>query len=491
MTLPAVRPFDEIPLLSGGGGPRAQVGSLRHDRMGFLRRLAEAGDIHRLQLLVRHIVVVTGPALVQEVLVEKAAFSDKSSFMRYLLYPLAGEGLFTSRGELWRRQRKLMAPLFRSAQLARFAGDMVECAQRDADTWCDGAVVDLARETTRITMSVAGKTLFGAETFSEADEIGAALTVALSWVGHRAASLLPVLQIGVRKRLERLGERLPGRAGAWTRDLADRLHGPVLLAGAEGRRLREAVALLDERVQRMIDERRARADDAAPDLLARLLHARDEDDGGHMSDKQVRDEVLTLFIAGHETTASALAWGIYLLVRHPEIYRRVQAEADALGRPPRLEDLPRLPLCLRVFKEALRLYPPVPLFSRETTAPLSLGGYHLPAGSIVFLSPYGTHHRADLWPDPERFDPERFTPAAEEARPRYAFLSFSAGPRVCIGNHFALMEGPLVLATLLQRADFALAGVETVEPDVQATLRPRGGMPMRIRLRQPVQTISY
>ena len=171
------------------------------------------------------------------------------------------------------------------------------------------------------------------------------------------------------------------------------------------------------------------------------------------------------------------------LARGPHCAAR--AEADALGRPPRHEDLPRLKLATRVFKETLRLYPPLPLFTRDARAELTVGGYRLPAGTVLIVCPYATHHRADLWPDPERFDPERFTPEAEAARPRYAYLPFSAGPRVCIGNHFALMEGALVLATLLQRADFrALRPSADVEPEVGATLRPKG-MSMRIRRRAP------
>jgi cytochrome P450 len=478
------RSIKDIPLLPGGDSLFGHARIMQRDRVNFLHSLVQAGDLCRLRFFNAEVLLATAPKLVQEVLVEQARCFEKSTVLRYMLYPLAGEGLFTSRGELWRRQRRLMAPLFQPGQIARYAGDMVDCAQRTVDTWQDGATVDMARETTRVTMSVAGKTLFDADTFSEADELGAALTVALEWVGYQSGALLPVMQAQLTRGLERLADRLPGQARALTRELATRLHGPVLYFGARDREMQAAIRLLEGRVQRMIDERRA-ARDRPRDLLTSLLTARDEDDGGVMSDRQVRDEVLTLFVAGHETTATALAWGLYLLAQHPEAYQRARDEADALGRRPRYEDLPRLPYLLRVFKESLRLYPPVAAFSREVIADANIGGVHLPVGSFILVSPFATQRRPDLWPDPERFDPDRFTPAAEEGRPRHAFFPFSAGPRVCIGNHFALMEGPLVLATMLQQADLSLASAAPIEPDADgATLRPKGGVPMRVQRRK-------
>jgi cytochrome P450 len=211
---------------------------------------------------------------------------------------------------------------------------------------------------------------------------------------------------------------------------------------------------------------------------------RDEDDGERMSDKQVRDEVLTLFVAGHETTATALAWSVYLLARHPKILDDVQREVDTLGRAPVAADLPRLQLTLRVFKEALRLYPPVYFDGRQAERATDLDGVACPEGTVALYAPYALHRRPDLWPDPERFDPDRFLPAAEAARSRYAWLPFGVGPRVCIGMGFALMEGQLILARLLQRARFEIFGEEL--PDPSATLRPANGLPVRITLRPPL-----
>jgi cytochrome P450 len=240
----------------------------------------------------------------------------------------------------------------------------------------------------------------------------------------------------------------------------------------------------------MIADRRAADARAAPprhDLLSLLLGARDED-GAAMSERQVRDEVLTLFVAGHETTATALAWALMLLSQHADVYAAVRAEVDALGHVPAFEDLPRLPLCLRVFKEALRLYPPAYIFGRVTIAPVEVAGYALPKGTIVLVSPYTIQRRPDIWPDPERFDPDRFLPDAEGGRHKSSYIPFSAGPRTCIGNHFALMEGPLVLATLFHFADFALADARGVAPAPLATLRPKGGIPMRITRRSTRDT---
>jgi cytochrome P450 len=480
MEMTASRSVDDLPVLPSRG-PFGRTLQFRNDPLGFLRDLSRGGDIFRVRLLDKLVVVVTSPDLLHEVLVDRHASLRKSPVMRYVLYPLAGEGLLTSRGELWRKQRKLMAPIFTPAQIASFADAMVQCAQRAADTWRDGQTVDAWRETTRIAMSVAGKTMFDAETFSEADEIGNALTVAVRWSADEVTSVLPVLQSKVQDLLERLSGRLPQPLGERARGAADRLHGPLFYFTGEDRRLAEAIALLDERVQRMIDQRRA--GEPRPDLLGRLLQARDEDNGARMSDRQVRDEILTLFVAGHETTATALAWCLYLLARHPEIHAAARAEADALGRPPRYEDLPKLRLAAKVFKEALRMYTPFPMFDRLVAEDIEVGGHRVPAGSVLLIPPYAMHHRPDIWPDPERFDPERFRPEAEAARSRHAFLPFSAGPRVCIGNHFALMEGPLVLATLLQRADLELPGAEPIEPEIHGTLRPRGGVPMRVKLR--------
>ena len=473
--------IEDVPFMSGGAPLVGHIAELAEDRIAFMRRVA--GEVDRVARIrtIGHGVFVNHPEPLQEVLVEKARSFDKSRMTRWALYPLGGDGLFTSSGDLWRRQRKLMAPLFHPAQLERYAADMVACATRAVGSWRDGQVVELARETTRITMGVAGKTLFDSDTFDEADELGAALTVALEWTADHAPSFSSIAHLVTARTLRDLGEL--GRSRRLG-ELAQRFEVPLVLPGKDGRALREAVAYLDAHVQRMIDARRAAADHA-PDLLSRLLAARD-DEGGRMSDKQVRDEVLTLFVAGHETTATALAWSIHCLCNHPEIAEAVQREADALPGPPTFADLPRLPLALRVFKEALRLYPPVYFFGRQAIEPVTVDGVSLPRDTVVLIAPHALHRRPELYPDPERFDPDRFLPEQEAARPKLAWLPFGAGPRVCIGNHFAMMEGQLVLAELLRHARFEAIGVDT--PDPGATLRPAGGMKMRVRLRRTARS---
>jgi cytochrome P450 len=221
----------------------------------------------------------------------------------------------------------------------------------------------------------------------------------------------------------------------------------------------------------VIAERRA-SGAVRDDLLARLLAARDDD--GTMTDRQVRDEAVTLFVAGHETTAIALTWSLDLLARHPEIQRAAQAEADALAAPPTAADLPRLGLCLRIFKEATRLYPPIYTFTREAIVDVAVGPHTLPRGTTVYITPYTLHRDPALWPDPPRFDPDRFTAAGESSRPRTAWLPFGAGPRTCIGLHFALLEGPIVLATLLRRLRFEPTGAAPALAAL-STLRPADG----------------
>lgn len=481
--------FDDIPLLDGGD---ALLGHMRHLSSGRLELMAHAArtqlDLVRIRFPAQTVVAANGPEVVREVLVSKARNFEKSPMLRTSLYPLAGDGLFTSEGSLWRRQRKLMSPMFRVRDLGTYADAMAACAERTAATWRDGEVVDIARETTRIAMSIAGKTLFDADTFSHADELGDALTTALDWVNGQLGSPLLIAQARSKTALMIASHHVPPPLSLLLKRASEALHRPLIVPGAAARELRNALDVLERHVADMIAVRRA---DTNPrtDLLTQLLHARGED-GAQMDDKQVRDEILTLFIAGHETTASGLAWSLYLLARDEAAYRTATAEARALpsGRVG-LDALAQLPYCLKVFKEALRMYAPIYLFGRQAIAPTSLGGYDVPRGKIVLLSPYAMHHRADLWPDPARFDPNRFDPEAEQARPREAYMPFSGGPRTCIGNHFALMEGPIVLATLLRHAKLTLDDHEPVVPEASATLRPKDGIPMRVTLAQPAPSL--
>jgi cytochrome P450 len=261
------------------------------------------------------------------------------------------------------------------------------------------------------------------------------------------------------------------------------LYLPLAVSPA-ARRIRRAVQRLDATVHRMIAECRA-ADEDRVDLLSVLLHAQDEATGIGMTDTQLRDEVMTLFLAGHETTAIALLWTLILLAEHPDIAQRLCTEVDAVlaGRGPTADDLRALPYTRQVVQEVLRVYPPIYVIARWTEQPVDLGSVHLPAHATVLISPYTLHRRADYFPQPERFDPDRWTPEAIATRPRYAYVPFSAGPRTCVGNHFAMMELQLILATLAQRVKLRLAPNQQVAPDPQITLRPPAGLKMLVEHR--------
>ena len=475
--------FEDIPMLDGAEPLTGHTKYLRGHRLEMMHHIAEQQlDLCRIRFPVQTVLAANGLKALYDVLVGQAKSFEKSPVLRAALYPLAGDGLFTSEGGLWRRQRRLMSPMFRRRALDGYAADMARCAERAADSWPDDGTLDIASETTRIAMSVAGKTLFDADTFSEADELGAAMTTSLHWVNEQTTSFTLIAQARLKTLLVRAAPYLPEPLAPILERAGDALLHPIMLPGRRTEQLEAALTILEDRVDRMIADRR-NACEPPKDLLTQLLTVRDEDDGKGMSDKQVRDEILTLFIAGHETTASGLAWALYLLARHPEEYEKARREADALtGERVTLDDLERLPYCAKVFKESLRMYAPIYLFGRQAMEPVTVDGYELPSGTIVLICPYAMHHRADLWPEPHRFDPERFTPEAEQARPREAYLPFSGGPRTCIGNHFALMEGPIVLATLLRRMEFRYDGEEVI-PEASATLRPSGGIPMRVRRR--------
>jgi cytochrome P450 len=487
--------LSHLPVVSGSN-LLGHAHLFKDDRLRFLRSACFAGPASRVRFLRRWVVVVSSPELAHQVLVDQASSFEKSPAIRLVLRDLAGDGLFTSEGELWRRQRRLMSPLFHASQLTTYASAMNSVARRAIDRVMqaagDGVSIDLARELTRITMGVVGATLFGADTSDEADDIGHALTVALGWVDDTLASTMLALQVELLDAAERARQpvpqlpQLPQLLLDVRQRIEDALREPFLLPGRDGE-VGAAIRALDRRIGAMIDDRRARPTDRA-DLLTRLLLARDSEPGAGgahgegMSDKQLRDEASTLFVAGHETTANALAWAFYLLARHPAVRERVQAEADAFPpEGPTTFEPEKLAFTTRVFKEALRLYPPVILLGRRSREPFELGGRRYPERTLVFISTYGIHTSTAVWPAPDRFDPDRFTPEHEAARHKSAWIPFGVGPRVCIGNHFALMEGPIVLATLMRRARFEIDADRVIEADAIATLRPKGGVPAVVR----------
>lgn len=475
-----MRSIDLLPEVPGRQRFSGHAGALARQRLQLFERAQATGPLTRMDLYGRRFLVANTPELAHELLVDHAKVTRKSPGLKLLLSHLAGEGLFMSEGDLWRRQRRLMAPLFQPANLGRYAQVMTDTAREVVDGWRDGQRLDLAHEMTRITMFVVGRTLFGAQAFDEDDEVAEAITVLLGWVNDNIAARELVTNIVLLEAAERLLPKLPLPAGL-KQALDRRAHTPFLIPGADSPAMLHAKGVLERRLGQLIAERRAHPTQR-DDLLTRLLAAQDED-GTVMSDRQLRDEAATLFVAGHETTANALGWSLKLLARNPAWQEKLQAEVDALGgQPPTFQDVARMPVVQRVFKEAMRLFPPVTLLVRQALEPITLGDVAVPARSIIFVPVWSLHRHPGSWPDPERFDPDRFSPEQESQRHRAAWLPFGIGPRVCIGNHFALLEGPLVLATIFQRVRVQVTdpGLET---DEFATLRPKGGVQAVVRRR--------
>lgn len=428
------------------------VGCLPHFRRDRLALLLEArrrcGDIARVPILSTELVVVTKPEIARTVLVEKAASFRKSVALARFSRPMLGDGLLTSEGGLHRRQRKLIAPGLQRRTLGGYIDTMARHAEEASSRWRDGQVIDTHAEMARLTVGIASETMFGTSTAGHAEATSNAIRAATSYIATEVGRLV---------------------------------HWPLSWPTPRHRRLRRAIATLDEVVYDLIRQRRAKPRDGG-DILGMLLDAQDEDDGSKMTDQQVRDEVMTLFVAGHDTLANALTWSLYVLARDPELADRLAAESREVlgGRPPAMDDLARLPLATRVFKETLRLYPAAYLVGREATEPVELGGHRIEAGTTVMVSIYGMHRRPEYFPDPERFDPDRFLPERERELPRGAYLPFADGPRICIGNHFALVEGQIVLAHLMQRARFSTEPGPLVAPQATTTLSPRGRIGLRV-----------
>jgi cytochrome P450 len=430
------------------------LAEFRKDRIGLLTRLPqEYGDIARIRVgFFVSAVVVSAADLAHETLVSQNDAFVKSLGLSIFARPLLGDGLLTSEHELHRRQRRMIAPAFMNKRISGYAATMASYADRHVDRLrrMDGA--DLAQEMMQLTLEILGKTLFNADLSGDATNVREAVTLALQSLNEQVSSPFPV---------------------------------PPLFPSPANLRAKKIVRRLDDVIYRLIRERRATGADAG-DLLSMLLLARDADDDSPMSDQQVRDEAMTIMLAGHETTGNALAWTFYLLARHPEIRQRLEDEVDHVlgGHVPTVDVLPRLPYALQVIKESMRLYPPAYIVVRRATRDVSIGPYAVRKGEAVILDVIGMHRRADYFSDPMRFDPDRFQPEAEKAAVKHAYLPFGGGPRVCIGNHFALMEAQIVLAHFAQHLRFDLApGREDIETEPLITLRPRGGVPVLVRKR--------
>lgn len=423
--------------------------AFRRDSLAYLQKATnEYGDIVYLRFGPQDVFFLNHPDYIKDVLV-----TNHQSFMKGRALQrakrLLGEGLLTSEGDFHRRQRRLAQPAFHRGRIASYGAVMTDYAARTAARWHDGATLDISQEMMRLTLAIVGKTLFDTDVEAEADEIGAALTSVME--------LFDFLLLPFSELLEKLP--LP-----------------------HVRRFQKARARLDETIYRIIEERR-RSNEDRGDLLSMLLAARDEEgDGGQMNDEQVRDEVMTLFLAGHETTANLMTWTWYLLSQHPDVEARLHEELDAVlaGRQPTIEDVPSLRYTEMVVAESMRLYPPAWAIGRLALKEHEVGGYTIPAKALVLLSPYVTHRDERYFPDPTRFDPQRWTQEAKESRPQFAYFPFGGGTRRCIGEGFAWMEGILLLASLGRNWRMRLVPGHRVETMPVITLRPKHGMRMTV-----------
>lgn len=434
--------------------PYGAFGESMRDPLGFHMRARERfGNVFRLRF---------GPVLIHFVYhpdhVRRVLFDNPRNYVRgwqyRVLARLFGENLVVSDGPYWLRQRRLAQPAFSRPRLAGYANVMVDATSQLVSCWREsaetGTPISVAPEMSRLALAIASRTLFDQDVSHEADR-----------VGHAFATVAQYLQM----RLNRPFTSLP----SWA---------PTPL----NRRFKQALASLNELVLELIRQRRREGRDHG-DLLSMLMAARDEESGESMTDEQLRSEMLTFLMAGHETTATALTWTWYLLATHPEFRQRVREEAIAVvgDRLPTVADVPQLRLTRMVLEESMRLYPPVWLMPRHLVAEDEIGGFQIPRGSMVCLVPYVTHRHPDAWDQPEAFDPERFAPERAAERPKGAYFPFLGGPHQCIGNEFAMIEMQLIVAMVLLQFDLELLSGQTIRPQASIALRTDG--PVRMSLK--------
>lgn len=421
------------------------------DLLGFLTRCArDHGDIVPLRIGPLRAYLLSRPDLVEHVLLTHSKDFRKSPAYRLILSRVVGDGLVTSDGEVWRRQRRLVQPAFHRERIAAYAEAMVDRADRAVAHWREGEVRDVHGEMMRLTLEIVCRALFKADVSDAVRDVGEALSVAREEANTRLNTLLFLV--------------------------------PAFVPTPGNLRLKRAVRRLDRVVYGLIEQRRAKGD-GDDDLLGMLLRARDE--GSGMTDRQLRDELMTLFLAGHETTAIALTWAFYLLAQHPEAEATLHAELASVlrGGRPTADDAARLVYTEHVIWETLRLYPPVIALGRQALRDCEIGGVPIRKGSILLLSQWVLHRDPRYFTDPERFDPGRWADGLAARLPRFAYFPFGGGPRSCIGASFAMLEAVLVLATIAHRYRLRIAPEERVGLDPSATLRPKGGLRMVLAAR--------
>jgi cytochrome P450 len=416
----------------------------------------EYGDVFHLSFMGRHLVFIRHPDHIHDVVLRKAASFRKGPDYTNKHFGLAsflGNGLLTSNGEFWRKQRKLVQPAFHARRIETYADTMVNFSQRTVERWENGQTLQFEDEMSALTMQIVATSLFSEDVSDHVGQVGWAMDVLQSLMTSPAVLL------------------------------------PVWIPTPIQRRKREAVAVLDRIIYGFIEDWRREKVDRG-DLLSMLMMATDEESGAGMSDRQVRDEMVTLLLAGHETTANALNWTFYLLSQHSEVEAKLHEEVDrVLGqRSAVLADLEALSYTRAVIEESMRLYPPAWSFARQAIEPVEIGGYHIPKDWEVNVISYSAHRDPRWWSAAEEFRPERFL-VEDPDRPKYAYIPFGGGPRVCIGNSFAMMEAQLVLATIAQHCRLHLAPDEEIIPDPRITLVPKNGIKMTVERRNVMSNV--
>ncbi|HEX3912569.1 MAG TPA: cytochrome P450 [Steroidobacteraceae bacterium] len=432
------------------------VRALRQSAIDSFAQEAYEQDIVQRRIFGRSLFVVNDPAAIKHVLIDNAANYQKTEITRRILEPGLGKGLITSEGETWRQHRRIMSPSFDHRSTAAYVPVMTGAAVELSTQWEQtpaGTAIDASTAMMQVTLNIISRTMFS----NDSDDI---VTIMSRSAGRYQAEMRP--------------------------NIMDMLGWPKWLAGLPRRRVAErTLGEFDHVIDRLIEER-VRDPEAYPkDLLARLVAARDEQTGVGMSAQEVRDHVITIFLAGHETTAMAMTWTWFLLSQHPDVETKLHAELGAVlgGRAPAHEDLSALTYTRMVIEESMRIYPPVHTIARQALDADILVGRHIPKGSTVMIAPWLLHRHVKLWDNPSVFDPERFSPERSAGRVRFSYMPFGGGKRICIGAAFSLAEATILLATLAQRFSLRLAPGHRVEPQGLITLRARYGMKMLLSRR--------